>query len=267
MSSPPRQSPRNSRGSPIVQAEVLETIGETYEAVGERVKAVAFMEAAVKVRQQALGPNHPVSLAGQVKPRVHAPLRRSEPGVRSLACSKCSTGWIPSSPPRSGALAPAAPPSTPTPSGVEDARTGPWPPWTRSCRRPSGGADVRSMHLPTLSFGLAEQAHARLSRSARPCRASSGLKTIGGASLARTTGEPCSAPPARRRLPRRGPSSPRRPATARTRSRRPNGFSTKTTGCCSPCARSWAWHTRLKGASPPTCTRLHERRVVQTLRA
>lgn len=48
---------------PQVQAEVLETIGESYQSLGEDAKAIAFVKAAYMVREKALGPNHPVTLS------------------------------------------------------------------------------------------------------------------------------------------------------------------------------------------------------------
>jgi tetratricopeptide (TPR) repeat protein len=48
---------------PYVQAEVLETIGESYQSIGEHAKAITFVKAAYMLREKALGPNHPATLA------------------------------------------------------------------------------------------------------------------------------------------------------------------------------------------------------------
>lgn len=48
---------------PLVQAEILETLGETYEGLGEFAKVLPFMKAAYELREKHLGPDHPVTLA------------------------------------------------------------------------------------------------------------------------------------------------------------------------------------------------------------
>jgi tetratricopeptide (TPR) repeat protein len=51
---------------PAVQAEILETIAETYEGLNEYEKSVRYMVAANRLRVQHLGPTHPVSLTSKV---------------------------------------------------------------------------------------------------------------------------------------------------------------------------------------------------------
>lgn len=51
---------------PLVQAEILQTIGETYEGLKEFGKSVPYMQAAHALRVKHLGPTDPVSLASQV---------------------------------------------------------------------------------------------------------------------------------------------------------------------------------------------------------
>jgi hypothetical protein len=48
---------------PLVQAEILETVGDTYRGVGEYSQAVAFLQRAAGLRQQQLGSDHPGTLA------------------------------------------------------------------------------------------------------------------------------------------------------------------------------------------------------------
>lgn len=48
---------------PLVQAEILETLGETYEGLGEFGQVLPFMKAAHQLRETHLGPNHPTTLA------------------------------------------------------------------------------------------------------------------------------------------------------------------------------------------------------------
>lgn len=47
-----------------VQAEILETIGEAYEAIGDDKKAVSYVKASAQVLEKNLGGNHAITLAG-----------------------------------------------------------------------------------------------------------------------------------------------------------------------------------------------------------
>jgi serine/threonine protein kinase len=47
---------------PLVQAGILETVGETYTAVGEYVKAIQHLEQAAGLRRKQLGSDHPYTL-------------------------------------------------------------------------------------------------------------------------------------------------------------------------------------------------------------
>ncbi len=49
-------------GQPRVQAEILETVGETYTAVGEYAKAIQHLERAASLQRRQLGPDHPDTL-------------------------------------------------------------------------------------------------------------------------------------------------------------------------------------------------------------
>ena len=51
---------------PYVQAEVLETIGETYEAIGDVKQSIHFVRAGLTIREKALGELHPDTLAATI---------------------------------------------------------------------------------------------------------------------------------------------------------------------------------------------------------
>ncbi len=50
---------------PLVQAEILKTVGDTYLGVGEYERAIAFLQRAATLRKQHLGADHPDTLATQ----------------------------------------------------------------------------------------------------------------------------------------------------------------------------------------------------------
>jgi serine/threonine protein kinase len=50
-------------GQPLVQAEILQTVGDSYRGVGAYAKAVAHLERAAALRQTHLGPDHPDTLS------------------------------------------------------------------------------------------------------------------------------------------------------------------------------------------------------------
>jgi tetratricopeptide (TPR) repeat protein/tRNA A-37 threonylcarbamoyl transferase component Bud32 len=49
-------------GQPLLQAEILHTVGQAYSAVHERDLALGFLRRSLALRAQHLGPNHPESL-------------------------------------------------------------------------------------------------------------------------------------------------------------------------------------------------------------
>lgn len=53
-------------GQPIVQSEILETIGATYLSVGEDQKALKLLESALKLRQDILGQDDPTVIAKRI---------------------------------------------------------------------------------------------------------------------------------------------------------------------------------------------------------
>ncbi len=59
----PEKIPQKFPGQRIVQAEILETIGETYLGLGEFPRAIKFAQASTKLREEELGPMHPQTLA------------------------------------------------------------------------------------------------------------------------------------------------------------------------------------------------------------
>jgi serine/threonine protein kinase/DNA-binding SARP family transcriptional activator len=50
-------------GQPLVQAEILQTVGDSYRSVGEYAKAIAHLERAAALRRTHLGPDDPHTLA------------------------------------------------------------------------------------------------------------------------------------------------------------------------------------------------------------
>jgi tetratricopeptide (TPR) repeat protein len=50
-------------GQPLVQAEILKTIGEAYDGIGEYAAAIAHLQRARDIDIRKLGPEHPVTLA------------------------------------------------------------------------------------------------------------------------------------------------------------------------------------------------------------
>jgi serine/threonine protein kinase len=57
---------RKFPGQPLVQAEILETIGETYEGLAVFPRALTFMKAAHALREEHLGPNHATTMVSLV---------------------------------------------------------------------------------------------------------------------------------------------------------------------------------------------------------
>ncbi|HQR06488.1 MAG TPA: serine/threonine-protein kinase [Gemmatales bacterium] len=52
----------NFPNQPIIQAEILSTVGITYDQIGEGDKAIGFLQRAMALYQQHLGPKHPTTL-------------------------------------------------------------------------------------------------------------------------------------------------------------------------------------------------------------
>ena len=52
----------NFPGQPLLQAELLFTVGNTYRGVGAFERAIGFLQRSVALRKQHLGPDHPDTL-------------------------------------------------------------------------------------------------------------------------------------------------------------------------------------------------------------
>ena len=55
----------NFPSQPLVQAEILRTVGDTYCGVGEYERAIGFLERSVALSRQLLGPDHPETLTSK----------------------------------------------------------------------------------------------------------------------------------------------------------------------------------------------------------
>ncbi len=53
-------------GQPLVQAEILETIGETYQGLGDYPQALLFVKASAELRERHFGRTHPATLLSLV---------------------------------------------------------------------------------------------------------------------------------------------------------------------------------------------------------
>jgi serine/threonine protein kinase/tetratricopeptide (TPR) repeat protein len=58
----PEKVEANFPNQPLLQAEILATVGDTYRGVGEYSQAVAFLQRAAALRQRHLGPDNPSTL-------------------------------------------------------------------------------------------------------------------------------------------------------------------------------------------------------------
>lgn len=56
---------QNFPGQPLVQAEILRTVGNVYLAIGENDKATQFLRRSAELRLEKLGPDHPDTLLSQ----------------------------------------------------------------------------------------------------------------------------------------------------------------------------------------------------------
>jgi serine/threonine protein kinase len=54
------------RNQPRVQAAVLRTVGQTYQGVGERQRAIAFLDRSLALSRKELGPDHPDTLTSMI---------------------------------------------------------------------------------------------------------------------------------------------------------------------------------------------------------
>ena len=66
----------NFPGQPLLQAEILYTVGNTYRGVGAYERAIGFLQRSLALRKQHLGTDHPDTLTSMNEPRRGVSVRR-----------------------------------------------------------------------------------------------------------------------------------------------------------------------------------------------
>ena len=75
----------NFPNQPLLQAEILKTVGDTYRGVGESERAIGFLQRSLALRKAKLGPEHPDTLDSMDRPRHGVSgCRESGPGPAAL---------------------------------------------------------------------------------------------------------------------------------------------------------------------------------------